>query len=441
MKYQDFENRLSNQFYNEEAYVDVSSLIHNLGLEKKKRRILWIPIIIGGLISLIALVILFNGYKNNDVDKKSFVENYMIASNTNSDNSVSKLESENSSVIINSNENKNNETNNSTTISERKTKNKSSVNYFNNPESSNQKLLIETPKELNTTISETPIIENESILTNETVSIKTLDVLNPKLEYANSLPKINKDVECPTFSKKSNLYFELIPEVGIFKPFKKLESLSSEPNEIFNLRNENEKTLEGIQAGLYLRLRSSKSPFSVRSGLEYQQLTEKMKLNYEYITRDTSIGIISVTVSQTGDTITTIYGEIVEETLNTGSQVAHHQFQTFDIPLVLGYEKNIGSFDLGVEAGVSFNITLRNKGNLLSTPNSFTTLPDNGLYKASLGLNYLGSIYLAKDFNSIGRFYVALRGRFLPSTFSSQANSIKQSYTYTGLHLGYVFSF
>ena len=36
-----------------------------------------------------------------------------------------------------------------------------------------------------------------------------------------------------------------------------------------------------------------------------------MNLEYSYIKRDTTQGIISITVSQTGDTITTIYGDII----------------------------------------------------------------------------------------------------------------------------------
>jgi hypothetical protein len=252
---------------------------------------------------------------------------------------------------------------------------------------------------------------------------------------------MNKEIECPTFTKKNSLYVELIPEIGIFYPFKKLESSSDEINEIFNQRNNNEKSLEGIQAALHVKWRKTKSPYSLRAGLEYQQLIEKMNLKYEYTTRDTSIGIISITVSQTGDTITTIYGEIIEETLHSGTQIAHHKFRTFDIPIALGYEKSIGSFDVGLEAGISLNISLRNSGSLLNSANTFQPLPDNSLFKSSVGLNYLGGIYAAKNINSLGRFYLALRGRFIPSTFSSPANQIKQSYAYGGLHLGYVLRF
>lgn len=287
-------------------------------------------------------------------------------------------------------------------------------------------------------VNETALVQ--SVMSNEVLNIKPIQSLQQLVENNASLPLWHKDIECPTFSKKNNFYFELIPEVGIFKPFKNLEALSAEPTEVFTLRDGNEKSLEGLQAGLYIKLRNTKSPFSFRTGVEYQQLTEKMKLNYEYLTRDTTIGIISITESQTGDTLTIIRGPIITETTHSGSQVAHHQFRTFDVPMVLGYEKSLGSFDIGVEAGISLNVSLRSNGNVLASSNSFTALPDNNLYKSSLGLNYLGGLYVAKNFESIGRFYLALRGRVIPNSFNAASNTVKQSYTYTGLHLGYIFT-
>lgn len=448
MKYQDFENKIASQFYNEETYVDMPSLLNNLGLNKKKeRRILWLPIFLVSIGGLLAGYYYYFGSKPSRQvhNEQNIASDY--AASTEEKNATSKVETKTSLSAIkdeNINIEKNTSLNSTLTASlnRKKLSNKISIPVNKDEESTIAMSVKESTIQKNELFATDKQEENTNHnLTNELISINPIASLSQSLSKKETLPLFHKDVECPTFSKKSNFYFELIPEIGVFKPFKKLESLSAEPNAVLNLRNENEKSLEGFQAGLYLKLRNTKTPFSFRTGLEYQQLTEKMSLNYEYTTRDTTIGIISVTVSQTGDTITTIYGPIVSETLHSGKQVAHHQFRTFDIPLVLGYEKSLGSFDIGIEAGVSLNVSLRTNGNLLTTTNSFATLPDNNLYKSSIGLNYLGSIYLAKNFESIGRFYVALRGRMIPSSFNNEANSIKQNYTYAGLHLGYVFVF
>lgn len=443
MKYQDFENKLSGQLYNEEMYVNIPSLLQDLGLEKKKRRIIWLPFLLVGILVLMAGIYIYN---NTDEKLPENAGNLVTTTITPlQENNVSVSPLSDIHTQINENDHAHANSNlypnqiNSTTKQESAINKKATTNNILIPQSgetTTAALSIAAINEENA--DETKHIP--SLMSNEVLNIKPIQSLNQLIENSASLPLWHKDIECPTFSKKSNFYFELIPEVGIFKPFKKLESLSAEPTEVFTLREDNEKPLEGLQAGLYIKLRNTKSPFSFRTGVEYQQLTEKMKLDYKYITRDTTIGIISITESQTGDTLTIIRGPIITETTHSGSQVAHHQFRTFDVPMVLGYEKSLGSFDIGVEAGISLNVSLRSNGNVLASNSSFTTLPDKNLYKSSIGLNYLGSVYLAKNFESIGRFYLALRGKVIPNSFNAASNTVKQSYTYTGLHLGYIFT-
>lgn len=448
MKYQDFENKLTGQLYNEEMYVNIPSLLQDLGLEKKKRRIAWLPFLLAGILVLLSGYFIYN-YKNVSSLPEN-TDNLASATNTTTQENLAhaNAQSEKQSEII---ENKNYNSNSNASADQVSLKAKQSIVINSRSPKNAKENNILNPKSGETSFTE-PQFEainsgkaNEStpdqeLKPNETLNINSIKSLHQLIQNSASLPLWHKDIECPTFSKKSNFYVELIPEVGIFKPFKKLESLSVEPTEAFALRDGNEKSLEGLQAGLYIKLRNTKSPFSFRTGIEYQQLTEKMKLNYEYLTRDTTIGIISITESQSGDTLTIIRGPIITETTHSGSQVAHHQFRTFDVPLVLGYEKSMGNFDLGVEAGISLNVSLRSNGNVLASGSSFTALPDNNLYKSSLGLNYLGSVYLAKNFESIGRFYLAIRGRVIPNSFNTASNSVKQSYTYAGLHLGYIFT-
>ena len=80
-----------------------------------------------------------------------------------------------------------------------------------------------------------------------------------------------------------------------------------------------------------------------------------MPLTYSYTRKDTTQGIISVTVSQTGDTITYIYGDIIQERKISGNKTKYYSISLLDLPMAIGAEKRFGSWFAGVEAGLSLN--------------------------------------------------------------------------------------
>lgn len=243
---------------------------------------------------------------------------------------------------------------------------------------------------------------------------------------------------CPTFDRRAPFTFEIIPEIGYFKPLKTLSNNFSEPSEIFDLRKNHEKSLEGLQAALYGRLNLGDMPLYLQSGLYYTRTSERMNLEYSYIRRDTTYGIISITRSPTGDTVTTIYGDIIRETRVSGTSVGHHYLQTLDIPLIIGYEIPMGRFIFGLEGGLFFNIFLKSSGRLLDSPATFANVEDTGNFKSSLGLNYMVAANISTELGP-GRIYLAGRYRHFPNAFSNDGVLIRQEYSQAGLHLGYIF--
>lgn len=122
---------------------------------------------------------------------------------------------------------------------------------------------------------------------------------------------------------------------------------------MYNLRKNNETSLEGLQAAIYGRVAHRNSGIYFQSGIYLSRQSERMNLEYNYTKLDTVQGIISITKSSTNDTLTVIYGDIVREINVNGQSIAHHIFQTFDIPLAIGYERAIGAkdFNFGIEGG------------------------------------------------------------------------------------------
>ena len=446
MKYREFEQHIVSTLNKDEISLDIQSLIDSIHGKKKKDR-----------------KIFFFWLKSFSVLGIALMSFYFIGVQTFLPESTSK-------VYLTSINNGNK------TIKQAETKevlpeNQISAKIENSPvsnKSAGKDYVKSTSKKTNTSraiyresLNDFRDVVHKELLRNQTITDQketatVSEIIHnfiyvPKIYGISSIPEtifkrkidLHTDkVICPSFSNKSKLFLQLVPEIGIFMPIKTLENVSGESSKIYTLRDQKEKSLEGLQAALYLKLRKGKSPFYVQAGLAYSRLTEKMKLDYSYTRKDTTQGIISITVSQTGDTITTIYGDIVQERTLSGSKIAHHSFSLLDLPLAIGFEKKLNEWVVGVEAGIMFNISSKAAGHILASDTSFTSIniPSNS-FRTSLGLSYFAGLTIGKDFNNVGRIYLALRGRVLPTAFSGDQNKIKQTYQFAGLNLGYIYTF
>lgn len=245
-------------------------------------------------------------------------------------------------------------------------------------------------------------------------------------------------INCPSFDN-AGWHMALIPEIGVFKPFKTLESGSLDESTAFKKRTESEKTLEGIELGLYGMLVRDNVPLYLKAGVSYSRISERMDLSYEYIQLDTTVGVISTTVSGNGDTITHVYGDIVTETTFKGSNRQHHYIHLFDIPISMGYTTYIAGLDVGIEAGIKLNFMTRATGNLLVSEKDYTNLSLNRLFKNRLGVSYFGGLMIGRNFGKFGDIYIAPRFTYFPSEFNNQDNHITQRYFNIGLNAGVVY--
>jgi len=285
-----------------------------------------------------------------------------------------------------------------------------------------------------------PLIASSERISRNALDIRELSNAAALLEDAEvdgnlfSRMKIN----CPSFDN-IGWNIALMPEVGAFLPFKTLENTVMEQSAAFNERRTSERTLEGLQIGLYGMLVRDNSPFFIKAGLSYSRISERMNLQYEYVEQDTTIGIISSTVSSNGDTITHIYGDIITETTFKGSNRQHHYIHIFDIPISVGYTTYLGGLDIGIEGGVRVNFMTRATGNLLTSASEYTNLSLNRLFKNRVGLSYFGGLMIGRNFGRFGDFYVAPRFTYFPDQFNNENNSVSQKYFTIGLNAGVVY--
>lgn len=452
MKYQEFENSLNSLFTDAKESVDIDLLIENIHKAPQKRRLGgWLSAGLFALLSIVSLIGLNHVIKSNHYEIIPD-ENMMLTKKNPEIKDITMIETNDNNDTSNENipESYVSGTDNEGTSN--------SIIALNKNSGLRKKKQLSNKNKTKSTLS-TIDINNEKN-TNNSINSKvgevnfrsTLEMLTPmtsKSKYnfidIRKRPLLIKDqVDCPTFGKKTKWHLEIIPEIGYIVPIKTLTSNSSEPTEVYQMRKDEESSLEGLQAALYLRLRPNNAPVYIKGGVSYTRLTEQMNLNTTYTVSDTTIGIISITESQNGDTLTVIRGEIITDSTFTRMSKDHYSLQLIDFPVAIGVNKSLGGgWRVGGEVGAQFNISLKSDGKLLEGTgrNSYTDLPASGRYSSNVGISFFGGITLEKAISSTSAFYISPRFRYFPKAFSSESYNIKQEYQFVGLHAGYIYSF
>lgn len=248
-------------------------------------------------------------------------------------------------------------------------------------------------------------------------------------------------VKCPTFKPKKKIGLALIPEVGVFYPLANFKNEAGPESQPFAMRENKERSLEGLQAALYGKLYLSNSPWYFKTGVNYGRITRQMTYNDTYIQRDTTIGIIAITESQNHDTLTIIKGPIVTETTISKYEKRHYYHHLLSIPVVIGFQKKFDWIYFGIEAGVNINLISDQTGYVMVTPNQFGLVRDANLYRKRTGLSYLASIQIGVPMYNDNILALAVRANINPNNFALDNVPFNEKYQMLGVHLMYEIRF
>lgn len=487
MKYKNFEKQISESFLHDSAAVDTDALIASLGipvaLEPKKRVVWWmlaglalLSLLVIGLYYFMnvpmsiqgsdgSLMMTSAGMNENNNELSTIVAEYDESTNENTSNKES-----------NTTEVKANQEETNAEISEPIINNISEINFAktNKVEETNKKYIskentvgiaeisasenFKSSQYVTTTIfasstnagnvvkDEVENIEEESIVNNIGFNrvldpLLPIDILESEVVVSVDDSPGLQEPECPSFSYRIPWNIALLAEVGVMKPMKDLKNIGS-TNSAFDLRDRNESSKEAIQIGLHAKVSKGSNPLYVRGGAAYTRIAEQMNEEYDYIELDTMRGLISITTSMTGDTITAIYGDIVSETRYTGRSEKHYFLHLLDIPVAVGYELPItGSFYAGAEVGVQFNLRTSGSGLIFRDVNDYADLSEVTTKETKVGISYFGGFHFGKHLSKRSSIQLSARFRYYPSRFSAVDPSIEQRYNLAGLHAGYVYRF
>ncbi len=482
MKYQEFEKQIKTKLGEATENVDIDALIqgiHSNNSSGKKKFGLW-------FISLLALVLFITvGYgfvKNTQsqtpIDKASNIvlafnnhnTQYTEIQNTQTHKAETETETETETEEQNTKIRNNDNSNSGATISRGNLKNdgkttdnntikKSVKTYKNNTllsidnnyiadnknnRISPHKMALQSGNNADSDDYKNknfPSISNISTSPNKAIEVKEIKKRDIKLTYFNDLKiKINDPIECYNFSSKASFNWKLGIELGVSNPFKNIEN-TEKPDEVYLLREKHEQPLEGLSASVFARGNIGKNPLYLKLGVSYTRIADNLEASFLTTTMDTTQGVISITKSENGDTLTIITGDIISEITTQRDVKKHYYFHLYDVPIGLGYDFDLGFLKLGIEAGAIINVYNSKSGSILKEKDTFVDADNSDLFKNNIGIRYYGRINLIKSISGNHHILLGAKFQYMPGTFSSESNPIKQSYNLAGVRLGYMYGF
>lgn len=196
-------------------------------------------------------------------------------------------------------------------------------------------------------------------------------------------------------------------------------------------RTNSEKPILSYSAGIKASIVFSNG-LSVRGGLSYSNNSERFDFVKERqkITKEIK--------DQNGNVISTEVTEVVimDKTYN--------QYKFVDIPVLIGYEKDLKDFVLSVNGGIGVNISASQTGKIYkndSNKMSFHLLESNGeanapIFRTNAGMSLIGSIGLNYKYNERIMLLLEPSARYYIHSLSDDSNPVSQRYLFLGMNIG-----
>ncbi len=207
-----------------------------------------------------------------------------------------------------------------------------------------------------------------------------------------------------------------------------LKARTAEDENYRQRRDDTEATLYGISGGVRLSLVTRRG-LALRTGIVYNRILERFNLEKEGDER-----IVFEIPAGTNDTIITI---------ETGTTIlrSYNRYHSIDIPLLLGYEIEVGNFNFSINSGVYFNIFARQKGKILSQSDMPEFITSNNpqrinAFEKDLGISIYGSIGLNYQIRPNLQLLIEPNLRYQLKPITLETYPLEQQYINVGLLLG-----
>lgn len=183
-----------------------------------------------------------------------------------------------------------------------------------------------------------------------------------------------------------------------------------------------------------------KSGFYVNAGFRYNRLSERFDFVQQISVDSTSTSeetIVSLFVDSARDTMATS-GFITGSNVSEKIYKTYNSYSTLNLPLGLGYRRELGRWMLGAEFGVAFNLALGFNGNVLDKAGEMVDRPIG--MRERLGVSWTGGLEIGYAMSDKWHVIIQPSYRTTPN-FIIEAETINQRYRVLSMDLGIRYSF
>lgn len=463
MKLRDFENIARRLLYDDQENVEV----HDIIVKIRKRRRNWVLIYLFSiplLVGVASLVYVQSMKHKEDLREKQLIKEYSFYQSAKQNGNLQKTTDE--PIYLSSedfDDSKNVETETSNSASSLIAKNEINLhnpiatpgryNVMTEPLGSTfvlQELQYEKlyswwesrnkRYESHLGISEDQVVENEGKLQTNEIIRHSFNHVSFLQAHKTELILLNRghitiESNHPTFVNHPRWLFEISISGGPVFPVKKLFSKHTAEKEIVEKRMDAEASLTGLQLNSLLKISRTYLPVYLRTGCSYITFQEQLDLNETSVTHDTLQALLAVTISEQGDTISELLGNVVRQTEISRYGKVHYRVSQFDFPLLVGMEKRWKSWYGAVEGGVTVNLSTDVEGTILSQGGNFQDLEQSKIFKRNVGTGYLGRVIFGHFTGQHTKLTLSAAIKHFPGNYSSQEQNFKQRYTFYDLNL------
>lgn len=169
---------------------------------------------------------------------------------------------------------------------------------------------------------------------------------------------------------------------------------------------------------------------AARTGVQYSNNTER----FDYIKETQTITIERKDKDGNVIGFETIVKEIMDQSYN--------HYKNVDIPIIIGYEKELKDFVLSVNTGLGINISSSQSGKIYQSDlTSIYNMSNQGegnqvVYKNHTGISWIGSIGLNYKYNDKIMLMLEPSARYYLKSITDESYPLRQKYFFMGLNIG-----
>ncbi|MBK9270099.1 MAG: hypothetical protein IPM48_00745 [Saprospiraceae bacterium] len=258
------------------------------------------------------------------------------------------------------------------------------------------------------------------------IEVEALDPKQPELLGIQTLKKLNKGIDCYSFSGKASKWWAIEAYIGPgYSPFTLNEQASEMSNYISARRNsekENVSSIAGVRLAYHLK------NWTFRAGFAGQQIYEQ----FNYVNND-DYRIVAVYEDSVLIRLDTIPGTRIVKT--------HNYHRMIHIPLSIAYGVRVGRSSLSIQPGIGINLFATHKGTMFQPNlqrNGFTTGSGSGfeVYRTNVGLfASLDVNWFMPVYNRIG-FFIEPGLMYFLNPFNTSDLPVNENYISTNVKFG-----